>query len=117
MISISIAVIDFLVDGHDSVAVLNVSVTDFGCEFEETEQLKLRNTEAEREDAGGRRHERWQLAAFLGNIPVIVPHLAWNRNGLDDQVERHQKGQVEKGRGKMSEGDDLPQLVLEDCAA
>lgn len=56
MIAISIAMIDFFVDGHNSVA-LDASVTDFECEVDEMEQLKLRNKEAERKDAGGRRDE------------------------------------------------------------
>lgn len=59
MISMSIAIVDFFVDGHNSVAVLGASVTDFGCEVDETEQLKLRNREAGRKDVGGRKDKSW----------------------------------------------------------
>lgn len=98
------------------MATRDASVTDVGYEDDETEQLKLRDREAEGKYGGGRRDKSWQLVAILGTIPGLVAHTGWYRNGSDERFERYQEGQVEKGSRKASEDNGLPQIFREPCA-
>lgn len=66
MVSISIAITDFFVDGHNSGAVLNASVTDFGCEVDETVQLNPQNRDAEERMWMERETRAGSWSHFLG---------------------------------------------------